>query len=73
MENPLPILYLWEWGTLIKLQKRCCIHWTIYITQRGKSLHRRITVSTSGIAKMIKKMAEDGLKVNLALSLHAGA
>ncbi len=32
---------------------------------------RRITVSTAGIAKMIKKMADDGLKTNLALSLHA--
>ena len=32
---------------------------------------RRITVSTAGIAKMIKKMADDGLKTNLAISLHA--
>lgn len=32
---------------------------------------KRITVSTAGIAKMIVKMADDGLKVNLALSLHA--
>jgi 23S rRNA (adenine2503-C2)-methyltransferase len=32
---------------------------------------RRITVSTAGIAKMIKKMADDDLRVNLALSLHA--
>jgi 23S rRNA (adenine2503-C2)-methyltransferase len=32
---------------------------------------RRITVSTAGIGKMIKKMADDGLKTNLALSLHA--
>ncbi len=31
----------------------------------------RITVSTAGIAKMIRKMADDGSKVNLALSLHA--
>lgn len=31
----------------------------------------RITVSTAGIAKMIKKLADDGTKVNLALSLHA--
>lgn len=31
----------------------------------------RITVSTAGITKMIKKMADDGAKVNLALSLHA--
>ena len=32
---------------------------------------RRITVSTSGIAKMIRKLADEDLKVNLALSLHA--
>lgn len=32
---------------------------------------RRITVSTAGIAKMIKKLADDAVKVNLALSLHA--
>jgi 23S rRNA (adenine2503-C2)-methyltransferase len=31
----------------------------------------RITISTAGIAKMIKKMADDGFKTNLALSLHA--
>lgn len=32
---------------------------------------RRITISTAGIAKMIKKLADDGCKTNLALSLHA--
>ncbi|MFN0274569.1 MAG: 23S rRNA (adenine(2503)-C(2))-methyltransferase RlmN [Chitinophagales bacterium] len=32
---------------------------------------RRITVSTAGIAKMIKKLADDNVKFNLALSLHA--
>ncbi|HMX39269.1 MAG TPA: 23S rRNA (adenine(2503)-C(2))-methyltransferase RlmN [Saprospiraceae bacterium] len=32
---------------------------------------RRITVSTAGIAKMIRKLAEDGYRSNLALSLHA--
>jgi 23S rRNA (adenine2503-C2)-methyltransferase len=32
---------------------------------------KRITVSTAGIAKMIVKMADDGVKFNLALSLHA--
>ena len=32
---------------------------------------QRITVSTAGIAKMIEKMADDGAKFNLALSLHA--
>ena len=33
--------------------------------------HRRITVSTAGIAKMIKKLGDDEVKFNLALSLHA--
>ena len=32
---------------------------------------RRITLSTAGIAKMIKKLADDDVKFNLALSLHA--
>jgi len=32
---------------------------------------RRITVSTSGIAKMIKKLADDDVKFNLAVSLHS--
>ena len=34
---------------------------------------RRITVSTAGIAKMIRRLADDATKVNLALSLHAAA
>ena len=33
---------------------------------------KRITVSTSGIPKMIKKMADDDVKVKLAVSLHSG-
>ncbi|GIV44234.1 MAG: putative dual-specificity RNA methyltransferase RlmN [Bacteroidia bacterium] len=32
---------------------------------------KRITVSTAGIAKMIKKLADDQVKFELALSLHA--
>ena len=32
---------------------------------------QRITVSTAGISKMIKKLGDDGAKFNLALSLHA--
>lgn len=32
---------------------------------------RRITLSTAGIAKMIKRLGDDGVKFNLALSLHA--
>ncbi len=32
---------------------------------------KRITVSTAGIAKMIKKLGDDGVRFNLALSLHA--
>lgn len=31
----------------------------------------RITISTAGIAKMIRRLADDGVKTNLALSLHA--
>jgi len=32
---------------------------------------KRITLSTSGVPKMIKKMADDGVKFNLAVSLHS--
>lgn len=32
---------------------------------------RRITLSTVGIPKMIKKMADDGVRFNLAVSLHS--
>jgi 23S rRNA (adenine2503-C2)-methyltransferase len=32
---------------------------------------KRITVSTAGLAKMIRKLADDQVKFNLALSLHA--
>lgn len=32
---------------------------------------KRITVSTAGIAKMIRKLGDDQVKFNLALSLHA--
>lgn len=31
----------------------------------------RITVSTAGVSKMIKKLGDDGARFNLALSLHA--
>ena len=33
--------------------------------------YKKITVSTSGISKMIKKMADDDVKFNLAISLHS--
>ncbi len=33
--------------------------------------NKRITVSTAGVAKMIDKLADDKVKFNLALSLHA--
>lgn len=32
---------------------------------------KRITVSTAGVAKMIRKLADDEVRFNLALSLHA--
>ena len=41
-------------------------------SQQGLNMApRRITVSTAGIAKMIKKLGDDEVKFNLALSLHA--
>src|SRR3546814_8656264 len=33
--------------------------------------YKRITVSTAGIAKMIRRLGDDGARFNLALSLHA--
>lgn len=44
-----------------------------YITsEEGLAMSpRRITVSTAGIAKMIRKLGDDEVKFNLALSLHA--
>ncbi len=44
-----------------------------YITsEQGLNMAaKRITVSTAGIAKMIKKLGDDKVKFNLALSLHA--
>jgi 23S rRNA (adenine2503-C2)-methyltransferase len=33
--------------------------------------YKRITLSTAGVAKMIKKLGEDQVRFNLALSLHA--
>lgn len=41
-------------------------------SQKGLNMaSKRITVSTVGIAKMIVKMADDHVKFNLAVSLHA--
>jgi len=41
-------------------------------TEQGLSMSpKRITVSTAGISKMIKKLADDDVKFNLAISLHS--
>ena len=41
-------------------------------SQKGLNMaSKRITLSTVGIAKMIIKMADDGVKFNLAVSLHS--
>lgn len=41
-------------------------------SQKGLNMaSRRITLSTVGIARMIRKMADDDVKFNLAVSLHA--
>ena len=40
-------------------------------SENGLSMSpKRITVSTAGIAKMIKKLADDDVRFNLAISLH---
>jgi 23S rRNA (adenine2503-C2)-methyltransferase len=46
----------------------------MHIATSPDGLHmspRRITLSTAGIAKMIKRLGDDQVKFNLALSLHA--
>ncbi|MBC8266808.1 MAG: 23S rRNA (adenine(2503)-C(2))-methyltransferase RlmN [Flavobacteriales bacterium] len=41
-------------------------------TEKGMGMSpKRITVSTAGIAKMIKKLADDKVRFNLAISLHS--
>jgi 23S rRNA (adenine2503-C2)-methyltransferase len=41
-------------------------------SQKGLNMaSKRLTVSTVGLAKMIVKMADDGVKFNLAVSLHS--
>jgi 23S rRNA (adenine2503-C2)-methyltransferase len=45
-----------------------------YITsEEGLAMSpKRITISTAGIAKLIKKLGDDEVRFNLAVSLHAG-
>jgi len=41
-------------------------------TEKGLAMSpKRITVSTAGISKMIKKLGDDGARFNLAISLHS--
>lgn len=43
----------------------------IITDEKGRNLsHRSITLSTSGLSLMIRKLADSGLDVNLAVSLH---
>ena len=43
-------------------------------TEKGLGMSpKRITVSTAGIAKMIKKLGDDGVRFNLAISLHSAS
>lgn len=47
---------------------------SVDIITSEQSLHfspKRITISTSGVTKMIRKMADDQVKVELAISLHS--
>lgn len=46
------------------------VHWITSPKGLGMS-PKRITVSTAGISKIIKKLADDEARFNLALSLHA--
>tara|TARA_B100001175_G_C19269178_1_gene523310 strand:- start:213 stop:773 length:561 start_codon:yes stop_codon:yes gene_type:complete len=43
-------------------------------TNKGLGMSpKRITVSTAGIAKMIKKLGDDNVRFNLAISLHSAS
>jgi 23S rRNA (adenine2503-C2)-methyltransferase len=43
-------------------------------TEKGLGMSpKRITVSTAGISKMIKKLGDDGARFNLAISLHSAS
>ena len=43
-------------------------------TEKGLGMSpKRITVSTAGIAKMIKKLGDDKVRFNLAISLHTAS
>lgn len=43
-------------------------------TEQGMGMSpKRITVSTAGISKMIKKLADDEVRFNLAISLHSAS
>lgn len=46
------------------------LHWITSPVGLGMS-PSRITVSTSGLAEQIRKLADDGIRVKLAVSLHA--
>jgi 23S rRNA (adenine2503-C2)-methyltransferase len=46
------------------------VHW-LTSTEGLNMAAKRLTISTAGIAKMIRKLADDGIRTNLALSLHA--
>ena len=44
----------------------------IITTKKGLGMSpKRITVSTAGISKMIKKLGDDGVRFNVAISLHS--
>ncbi len=71
-DHPLTnIVYMGMGEPLLNYQN---VHESINIITSEQGLHmspKRITISTAGIAKMIKRLADDHSKVNLALSLHA--
>jgi 23S rRNA (adenine2503-C2)-methyltransferase len=47
---------------------------TLITTEKGLGMSpKRITVSSAGVAKMIKKLADDMVRFNLAISLHTAS
>jgi 23S rRNA (adenine2503-C2)-methyltransferase len=54
-----------NYGVTVEAVRRISADWGLGLSQR------RITVSTVGLPRQIERLAEEGLRVTLALSLHA--
>ena len=59
-------MYLWEWVNLLMNYNNLIKSIEKISSDKGLNMsQKRIVVSTSGIPKMIKKLADEDLRVNL--------